>query len=164
VVRDTTALATAASVVDTTPVTVGDFQFRGANSGLRSRWQPVVVQVTVTVTNISPHSATLNVLGGNCEVLLRLYRHRVPPGRPVFDASALGMECYVPLRRIVLTPGQSATLHSAGDGPGIELSPGRYDLTGVVTIVNPATATVGATVATRVEVPAGTIRVPEPYE
>jgi hypothetical protein len=164
VVRDTSALATAASVVDTTPITIGDFQFRGSNSGLRSRWPPVMVQVNVTVTNISQHAATLNLLGGNCEVLVRIYRHRIPSGRPVFDASMVGIECYVPLRHIVLAAGHSVTLHSAGDGPGIELPPGRYDLTGIVTVVNPATAVAGATVNQRVEVPAGSIRVPQPYE
>jgi hypothetical protein len=146
-------------------VTVGDFEYRGSNSGLRSRWPPVVAQVSVRATNVSAHPALLDVLGGNCAVRLRIYASHAGtgPAGPVFDATQQGFECYVPLLRRPLAPGQSITLQSAADGPGLNLRPGRYDLAGVITVVPPPDS-LRHHGAHRVEVPAGSIRVPEPYD
>lgn len=157
VARDSMVFAEGSSVFGAGPVAAGGFQFTAHNSGLRSRWPPVIVQVTVTVTNASDHLQVLRALGGNCAVLLRMYEHHVPPRHPAFDASIPGAPCYVPVLRFTLKPGESATLQSAGDGPGIELAPGRYDLAAIVTIV-------GADGSQRVEVPAGSVRVPPPYD
>lgn len=157
VVRDTTALAAGSSVLGHAPIALGPFRFRGTNSGLKSRWPPVVTVATVTVTNVSQQPAALNVLGGNCEVLVRIYAHGVPLQRPVFDASGPGTTCYVPIRHYGLTPGQSVELHSAGNGPGIELAPGRYDMAAIVTVSD-------STGSQRIEIPVGSFRVPPPYE
>jgi hypothetical protein len=157
VVRDTTDLAEGSAVLGSAPITVGAFQYRGANHGLRSRWPPVITQVTVTVTNVSERPASLHVLGGNCAVLLRIYAHRVPLEPPVFDASGPGVSCYVPVDRYPLTPGQSVTLHSAGGGPGIDLLPGRYDLAAIVTVAD-------STGSQRIEIPAGSVRVLPLYQ
>jgi hypothetical protein len=163
--RDTAGPADNARSTGTGPVTVGNFQHRGTNSGLRSRWPPAMVQVTVTVTNIGPEAAPLDVLGGNCAVRLRIYpaNRGARAAHPVFDATQQGYECYVALLHQSVKSGQSVTLQSAGDGPGIRLSPGRYFLTGVVTVV-PVADSLRRHGAQLVEVPAGSIRVPEPYE
>jgi hypothetical protein len=157
IVRDTTALATGSAVTGTVPITVGDFQYQARNLGLRSRWQPMIVQVKVTVTNVSQHAAALNVLGGNCEVLMRVYAHHVPPKPPVYDASGPGVSCYVPVSHFGLTPGQSVTLQSASGGPGVYLKPGRYDLAAIITVSD----SLGSQ---RVEIPAGSVKVLPSYE
>jgi hypothetical protein len=157
IVRDTTALASGSAVLGSVPITVGDFQYQARNGGLKSRWAPMIVLVTVTVTNVSQHAAALNVLGGNCEVLMRVYAHHVPPKRPVYDASGPGVACYVPVNHLGLTPGQSVTLQSASGGPGVYLPPGRYDLAAIISVSD-------STGTQRVEVPAGSVRMPPPYE
>jgi hypothetical protein len=157
VVRDTTALAAGSAVLGSAPITVGDFQYQARNGGLRSRWQPMLVQVFVTVTNVSQHAAGLNVLGGNCEVLMRVYAHHVPPKPPVYDASGPGVSCYVPVIHYGLTPGQSITLQSASGGPGVYLKPGRYDLAAIISVSD-------SSGTQRVEIPAGSVRTLPPYE
>jgi len=156
-VRDTTALAAGSAVLGSAPITVGDFQYQARNGGLRSRWQPMLVQVFVTVTNVSQHAAGLNVLGGNCEVLMRVYAHHVPPKPPVYDASGPGVSCYVPVIHYGLTPGQSITLQSASGGPGVYLKPGRYDLAAIISVSD-------SSGTQRVEIPAGSVRTLPPYE
>ena len=157
IVRDSTMLASGSSVLGTVPITVGDFQYKASNGGLKSRWAPMIVLVTVTVTNVSQHAAALNVLGGNCEVLIRVYAHHIPPKAPAYDASGPGVSCYVPVSHFGLTPGQSVTLQSASGGPGVCLAPGRYDLAAIVSVSD-------STGTQRVEIPAGSVRMPPPYE
>jgi hypothetical protein len=157
IVRDTTVLASGSSVLGSAPITVGDFQYTAKNGGLKSRWAPMLVQVTVTVTNVSQHAAALNVLGGNCEVLIRAYAHHIPPKAPAYDASGPGVSCYVPVSHFGMTPGQSVTLQSASGGPGVYLPPGRYDLAAIVSVSD-------STGTQRVEIPAGSVRMPPPYE
>jgi hypothetical protein len=98
IVRDSTNLANGSSVLDSAPITVGDFQYKASNGGLRSRWEPMIVLVTVTVTNVSQHAAALNVLSGNCEVLLRVYAHHIPPKKPAYDASDPASRATCPCR------------------------------------------------------------------
>jgi hypothetical protein len=157
IVRDSTSLASGSSVLDSAPITVGDFQYKASNGGLRSRWEPMIVLVTVTVTNVSQHAAALNVLSGNCEVLLRVYAHHIPPKKPAYDASGPGISCYVPVSHYGLTPGQSVTLQSASGGPGVYLPPGRYDLAAIVSVSD-------STGTQRVEIPAGSVKMLPPYE
>ena len=168
--RDTAGTGARTRAIVTGPITAGDFEYRATSSGLRSRWPPVMVQVTVTVTNVSTHPATLDALNGNCAVRVRIY-----PGTavtrgaarvladPVFDAAQRGFECYVPLLHVTLAPGKAVSLQSAGDGPGVTLAPGPYHVTGVVTIVPPADS-LRRHGPDLVEVSAGTIRVPPPYD
>jgi len=168
--RDTTGSMPISTVVGTGPITVGDFEYRGTNSGLQSRWPPASVQVTVTVKNTSPHTSMLDVLGGNCAVRVRIYSAdllarsagQVASVRPNFDAVQSG-PCYVTVLHKRLTSGDSTTLQSAGGGPGLRLQSGRYALTGVVTVVPPPDSLrhYGAHL---IEVPAGSIRVPQPYD
>jgi hypothetical protein len=157
IVRDSTLLASGSSVLGSAPITVGDFEFKATNGGLKSRWAPMIVQVTVTVTNVSQHAAALNVLGGNCEVLIRVYAHHIPPKAPAYDASGPGVSCYVPVSHFGMTPGQSVTLQSASGGPGVYLAPGRYDLAAIVSVSD-------SSGTQRVQIPAGSVRMPPPYE
>ena len=157
IVRDSTQLASGSSVLGSAPITVGDFEFKATNGGLKSRWAPMIVQVTVTVTNVSQHAAALNVLGGNCEVLIRVYAHHIPPKAPAYDASGPGVSCYVPVSHFGMTPGQSVTLQSASGGPGVYLAPGRYDLAAIVSVSD-------SSGTQRVQIPAGSVRMPPPYE
>lgn len=165
VARDTLAQVGHTSVLNTGPVTVGEFKYHAENRGLQSRWPPMIVPVTVTITNVSDHAAALNVLGGNCAVRLRVYAHHVPPQKPVFDAAADWLSCYVPIIHYALTPGQSVTLESPQGGPGLTLPPGRYDLGAVVTVVPVAdTMQLRRHAPQRVELGAGQVRVPLPYD
>ena len=157
VVRDTTALAEGSSAIGHAPITVGSFQYRASNDGRESRWPPVITQVTVTVTNVGTRPASLHVLGGNCEVLVRIYEHHVPLGKPVFNASGPGVACYVPVNRYPLPPGESVHLRSAGGGPGVTLRPGRYDVAAIVTVSD-------SSGTQRIEIPAGSVRVLPPYQ
>jgi hypothetical protein len=169
--RDTTATTRSTAILRAGPLTLGDFEYRATNSGLKSRWPPASVQVTVTIRNVSTHAATLDALTGNCAVRLRLYRaDEVTQAKakdaavnPVFDAAQPGFECYVPELHRRLAAGDTLVLQSAGDGPGIRLPSGRYDVTGVVTVV-PSPDTLRRTGPHLVEVPAGSIRVPLPYD
>jgi hypothetical protein len=169
--RDSSASTEASDVISTVPVTLGDFEFPGTNGGLKSRWPPVSVTVTVTIKNVSTHPAALDLLSGNCAVRMRVYRAqdvsrsagKLTTVEPVFDATQPGYECYVPDLHRTLTAGQSMTLQSGGDGPGIRLRSGKYDLTGIVTVIPPPD-TLHKHGPHVVEVPAGSIRVPLPYD
>ena len=165
VTRDTTAQVGHTDVLHTGPVTVGEFRYLANNRGLQSRWPPMVVPVTVTITNVSGHAAALNVLGGNCAVRIRVYVHHVPPEKPIFDGAADWLSCYVPVIHYALTPGQSVTLSSPEGGPGLNLAPGRYDLGAVVTVVPVSdTLSLRRRGPRRVELGAGQVLVPLPYD
>lgn len=169
--RDTVSGAPPPTIASRQPVTMGDVQYQATNSGLRSRWPPVEVQVSVTIKNVGSHPTRINVLGGNCAVRVRVYsadaiahaKGHLEKVHPVFDATDPSYECYVPNVRLGLTAGGDTTLRSAGDGPGIRLAPGRYDLVGVVTVI-PSADSLRRYGAQIVEVPAGSIRVAQPYD
>jgi len=169
--RDTVDASPEAAVVATGPITVGDFEYVATNDGLDSRWSPLNVHVAVTIKNVSSHPATLDFLGGNCAVRLRVYsadelaRVKDQNGavRPIFDAAQTGYECYVPVVHQKFSAGETTTLQSGGDGPGVRLRSGRYKLTAVVTVV-PAPDSLRRHGPHLVEVPAGSIRVPLPYD
>jgi len=170
--RDSAAVvATAGKVLSTEPVTVGDFEYRATNGGLESRWPPVSVEVTVSVKNAGAHRARLDALSGNCAVRIRIYSwddlaRAAKQGaqiRPVFDAAQPGYSCYVPVLHRMLAVGEVTTLRSPGGGPGLDLAAGRYALTGVVTVIPPQDSLRRHGVHL-IEVPAGTIRVGQPYD
>lgn len=152
-------------------VRVGDIEYQAHNSGLKSRWPPAMVQVRVTIRNVGPHPLRLPVLGGNCAVRIRIYSSEaiahaagnISKVRPAFDATDPGYECYVPELRLGLLAGRDTTLESPGDGPGIRLAPGRYDVVGVVTVI-PSADSLRHFGPLLVQVPAGSIRVPPPYD
>ncbi len=128
-------------------VTSGDFRLTASNSGA-NLFGPLEVQVTVTVTNASDHPATLEVLGGNCAALLRIFAHADRAGAPVYDASA-GAECYVKPVRERLAPGASYTAQTGRYGPSIDLPAGRYYLSALIVPVDREQP--------KIEVPAGEI-------
>lgn len=169
--RDTVPNAPPLALTSRQPVTVGDVEYRAANSGMRSRWPPVEVQVSVRVKNVGSHATRLEILGGNCAVRVRIYsakdlahaKSHPESVRPVFDATQPSYECYVPQLRLGLKAGADTTLLSAGDGPGIPLAPGRYDLVGVVTVI-PSADSLRRHGPVLVAVPAGSIRVAAPYD
>ena len=169
--RDTVDASPESAVIATGPVTVGDFEYRARNDGLDSRWATLKVQVAVTIKNVSSHPATLDYLGGNCAVRLRVYsadelaRAKEQNGavRPTFDAAQTGYECYVPVVHQKFTAGETATLLSGGEGPGVRLRSGRYRITAVVTVVPPPDS-LRRHGPHLVEVPAGSIRIPLPYD
>jgi hypothetical protein len=169
--RDTVDASPESTVVSTGPVTVGDFEYRASNRGLDSRWSPLKVQVAVTIKNVSAHPATLDYLGGNCAVRLRVYsaeevaRAKSQNGavRPTFDAAQTGYECYVPVVHEKFSAGEATTLLSGGEGPGVRLRSGRYRLTAVVTVV-PSPDSLRRHGPNLIEVPAGSIRIPLPYD
>jgi hypothetical protein len=159
------------TVSGTGPITAAGLRFTARNSGLESRWPPVIVRVTVMAHNTTDHRVRVNMLGTNCTVRLRIYPARrgaehgaAPTDRaPVFNSASSNFSCYVPLLHLNLAPGDSTSFQSAGGGPGVTLPPGRYDLVGVITIV-PGEDTLRRHGAMVIEVPAGTIRVAQPYE
>jgi hypothetical protein len=169
--RDTVPSGPPPTLTSRRPVTVDDIEYQGVNSGLRSRWPPVEVQVSVKIKNVGNHATRLEMLGGNCAVRVRIYsadaiaHAKSHPERvhPVFDATEPSYECYVPELRLGLAAGKDTTLRSAGDGPGIRLAPGRYDLVGVVTVI-PSADSLRRHGPVLVEVPAGSIRVAPPYD
>jgi hypothetical protein len=130
-----------------TVVTSGDFQYSASNSG-PNVWGPLEVQVTVKVTNISDKPATLDVLGGNCAVLIRIFTNRSRTGKPLYDASQ-GAECYVKPVRARLDPHQSYTAQSGRYGPAIDVPAGRYYLSAYIVPADPEKS--------KIEVPAGEI-------
>jgi hypothetical protein len=168
--RDTTGAFPTSTVIGNGPITVGDFEYKGTNGGLQSRWPPATVQVTVRIKYISSHTSLLDVLSGNCAVRVRIYSAdalarsagQVAKISPKFDAVQSG-SCYVPITHKLLTAGDSTTLVSAGSGPGVRLQSGRYMLTGIITVVPPADSLRHFGVHL-IEVPAGSIRVPVPYD
>jgi hypothetical protein len=114
----------------TSAVTVGDFQYTAKNGGANV-WGPLEVQVTVTATNTTGHAATLDVLGGNCAVLIRIFRKSDRSGRPLYDASS-GAECYVKPVHQRLAPHATYTAQSGRYGPAIDIPSGRYYLSALI--------------------------------
>jgi hypothetical protein len=169
--RDTLAAPPPPMITSRQPVTIGDVEYHATNSGLHSRWPPVEVQVSVTIKNVASHATRINVLGGNCAVRVRIYsaddiahaKAHPESVRPVFDATQPSYQCYVPELRLGLASGADTTIRSAGDGPGIRLAPGRYDLVAVVTVI-PSADSLRRFGPELVEVPAGSIRVAQPYD
>jgi hypothetical protein len=135
------------------PADLPRLSFNAANSGVLPSANPIAVQVTVTITNTTARDTTLDVMGGNCEVLLRIYRRQNRTGTPVLDTSGPGVECFGPILHPKLGAGQSFTLRSPHDGPAVPLTPHRYWITAMVTFVTP-------TGSRRLELPAGTFVVP----
>ncbi|HXB25038.1 MAG TPA: hypothetical protein VNV25_09950 [Gemmatimonadaceae bacterium] len=129
----------------TAGVTVGDFQYTAKNGGANV-WGPLEVQVTVTATNTTDHSATLDVLGGNCAVLIRIFRKSDRSGKPLYDASS-GAECYVKPVHERLAPHATYTAQSGRYGPGIDIPSGRYYLSALIIPADREQS--------RIEVPAG---------
>jgi hypothetical protein len=99
------------------------------------------------------------LLNGNCAAVMRIYRTSRETDTPVYDAT-VGEECYVPELRAKLAPNESVELASAGDGPGVTLTTGRYFLSVVVTPVLPKGSE--ADPPPRIELPAGEIDVRRP--
>jgi hypothetical protein len=126
-------------------VSVGDFQYTATNGGANV-WGPLEVQVTVTATNSTNKPASLDVLGGNCAVLIRIFRKPDRSGQPLYDAAS-GAECYVKPVHQRLAPHASYTVQSGRYGPGIDIPPGRYYLSALII---PADRE-----KTRIEIPAG---------
>jgi hypothetical protein len=129
----------------TSTVNVGDFQYKATNSGANV-WGPLEVQVTVTATNTTDHPATLDVLGGNCAVLIRIFRKSDRSGSPLYDASS-GAECYVKPVHQRLAPHATYTAQSGRYGPGIDISSGRYYLSALIIPADREQS--------RIEIPAG---------
>ena len=140
------------------PATLNGLRFEATNGGVNA-WGAAVFQVHVKVTNTLPHDTTIALLTGNCAALLRIYRKPDRSDKPLYDA-ALGAECYAPVLRDKLAPNESAELASAGDGPGVELTTGRYYLSVLVTPVAPKGSEDEA--PPRIELPAGAIEVRRP--
>jgi hypothetical protein len=111
-------------------VTSGDFQYTASNSGANV-WGPLEVQVTVTVTNATDKPASLDVLSGNCAVLIRIFANKARTGQPVYDAST-GAECYVKPIHERLEPHASYTAQSGRYGPGIDIPSGHYYLSAYI--------------------------------
>jgi hypothetical protein len=131
--------------IATKPVTVDSFQYSATNGGANV-WGPLEVQVTVTATNTTNHTSTLEVLGGNCAVLIRIFQKPDRSGQPLYDAAS-GAECYVkPLHQRV-APHASYTAQSGRYGPGIDIPPGRYYLSALIIPADHE--------KTRIEIPAG---------
>lgn len=126
-------------------VTVGDFQYTATNSGANV-WGPLEVQVTVTATNTTGHAATLDVLGGNCAVLIRIFRKPDRSGQPLYDAAS-GAECYVKPVHQRLAAHATYTAQSGRYGPGIDVPSGRYYLSALIVPADREKS--------RIEIPAG---------
>jgi hypothetical protein len=133
----------------TRPVTDGDFQYSASNSGPNA-WGPLEVQVSVRITNATDHPATLDVLGGNCAVLIRIFDNKKRSGKPVYDASA-GAECYVKPVHERLAAHETYTAQSGRYGPHIDIAPGRYYLSAYIIPVDREKS--------KIDVPAGEILV-----
>jgi hypothetical protein len=126
-------------------VTVGDFQYTATNSGANA-WGPLEVQVTVMATNVTDRPAPIDVLSGNCAVLIRIFKKPDRSGKPLYDAAS-GAECYVKPVHERVAPHASYTAQSGRYGPGIDIPSGRYYLSALII---PADRE-----KTRIEIPAG---------
>lgn len=111
-------------------VTVGDFRYTARNTGANV-WGPLEVQVTVTATNTTDRPAPLDVLGGNCAVLIRIFKRPDRSDKPLYDASS-GAECYVKSVHERVPPHESYTAQSGRYGPGIDIPTGRYYLSALI--------------------------------
>jgi hypothetical protein len=168
--RDTGGRPAIPLVVGDKPVVVDSVEYRATNSGWQTRWPPFMLIVSVNIKNIRPQPVRLEVLGGNCAVRVQIYSasevaeaaHNLAAVRPVFDATEQGFECYVRALRLALKSGQDTTLQSVS-GPGVRLLPGRYDVVGVVTVI-PSAESLRRHGPQIVPVPAGSIRVPQPFD
>lgn len=109
---------------------VGDFQYTAKNGGANV-WGPLQVQATVTATNMTDRPAPLDVLGGNCSVMIRIYQKPDRTGQPLYDASK-GAECYVKPVHERVPPHESYTAQSGRYGPNIDIAPGRYYLSALI--------------------------------
>jgi hypothetical protein len=114
----------------TNAVTVGDFQYIAKNGGANV-WGPLQVQVTVTATNMTDRPASMDMLGGNCAVMIRIFQSPDRGGTPLYDASK-GAECYVKPVHTRVPAHESYTTQSGRYGPGIDIPPGRYYLSALV--------------------------------
>jgi hypothetical protein len=141
------ACAHQASVKPTTAkaVTVGDFQYTATNGGANV-WGPLQVQVTVKATNVTDRPASLDILGGNCAVLIRIFTKPDRSGKPLYDAAS-GAECYVKPVHRRLDPHASYTTQSGRYGPGIDIPSGRYYLSALIIPADREKS--------RIEIPAG---------
>ena len=126
-------------------VTVGDFRYTATNSGANV-WGPVEVQVTVTATNMTDRPASLDVLGGNCAVLIRIFQKPDRSGKPLYDA-AFGAECYVKSVHERVAPHESYKAQSGRYGPAIDIPSGRYYLSALIIPADREKS--------RIEIPAG---------
>jgi hypothetical protein len=126
-------------------VTVGDFQYTASNGGANV-WGPLEVQVTVKATNTTDKPAILDVLGGNCAVLIRIFTSPARTGKPLYDASS-GAECYVKPLHEKVAPHESYIAQSGRYGPGIDVPAGRYYLSALIVPADPEKQ--------KIEVPAG---------
>jgi hypothetical protein len=168
--RDTLAQAIGPTILSKKPVVVDSIEYSGTNNGLRSRWPPYMVQVSVNVKNVGQRPVRLEVLGGNCAVRVQIYSatevadaaHKLAAVHPVFDATDLGFQCYVRSLYLALASGGDTTIQSVS-GPGVRLAPGRYDLVGIVTVI-PSADSLRRHGPTLVTVPAGQIRIPQPFD
>jgi hypothetical protein len=131
----------------TPPVTAGEFQFTATNSG-PNVWGPLEVQVTVTATNVTDKPATLDVLGGNCAVMIRIFANKARSGKPIYDASQ-GAECYVKPVHVRVAPHETYTAQSGRYGPNIDVASGRYYLSAYIVPADPEKP--------KIDVPAGDI-------
>ena len=127
------------------PVTVGEFQYTATNDGANA-WGPLEVQVTVKVTNATQRPASLDVLGGNCSVLIRIFTKPDRSDKPLYDAAS-GAECYVKPVHQRLAPHASYTALSGRYGPGIDIPSGRYYLSALIIPADREKS--------RIEIPAG---------
>jgi hypothetical protein len=141
------AASTAANPKAAGPVTFGDFQFTATNGG-PNVWGPLQVQVTVTATNTTDKTAILDVLGGNCAVLIRIFSNRARTGKPVYDASQ-GAECYVKSVHARVAAHETYTAQSGRYGPNIDIAPGHYYLSAYIVPADPEQS--------KIDVPAGDI-------
>jgi hypothetical protein len=126
-------------------VTNGDFQYTATNAGANV-WGPLEVQATVKATNTTDHAASLDVLGGNCAVLIRIFSKPDRSGNPVYDAAS-GAECYVKPLHQRLAPHATYTAQSGRYGPGIDIPSGRYYLSALIIPADREKS--------RIEIPAG---------
>ncbi len=131
----------------TASVTVGDFIYTASNNG-PNVWGPLEVQVTVKATNMTDKPATIDVLGGNCAVLIRIFQSKARTGKPLYDASS-GAECYVKPVHAKVAPHESFTAQSGRYGPNIDVPSGHYYLTALIIPADPEQQ--------HIEVPAGDI-------
>lgn len=130
-----------------TTVTAGDFAYTASNGG-PNVWGPLEVQVTVKATNVTDKPATIDVLGGNCAVLIKIFASSARTGKPIYDASN-GAECYVKPVHAKVPPRESYTAQSGRYGPNIDVPSGHYYLSALIVPADPEKQ--------KIEVPAGDI-------
>jgi hypothetical protein len=128
-------------------LTVGDFAYTASNSG-PNVFGPLEVQVTVKATNVTDKPANIDVLGGNCAVMIKIFETPTRTGKPIYDASS-GAECYVKPVHQKVAPHEAYTAQSGRYGPNIEVPSGHYYLSALIIPADPEQK--------HIEVPAGDI-------